>query len=178
MFALLAAGSTLGAAAHGLELSASLRTTTWQPLYLSLGLAVALFFVGGIGDWRGPRAGRAVLPWAIAGGVGFFAITQVIDSGFGVFIGYEAAAMIATLLIDVSLWMSRRLACAGRVTLGIALTLVASAIQVSSLSVRIIWPFDHNGLFHLVQIVAVIVIATGLRRGMTDSPRLTPATTI
>jgi hypothetical protein len=37
VFALLAAGSALGAAAHGLELSASLRTTLWQPLYLSLG---------------------------------------------------------------------------------------------------------------------------------------------
>jgi hypothetical protein len=173
VFALLVAGSALGAAAHGLELSASLRTTMWQPLYLSLGLAVALFFVGGVGDWRGPRAGRAVLPWAIAGGVGFFAITQVIDNGFGVFIAYEAAAMIATLLIYLSLWMSRRLAGAGWVTLGIALTLVASAIQLSSLSVHIIWTFDHNGLFHLVQIVAVIVIATGLRSAMTDSPRLT-----
>lgn len=84
--------------------------------------------------------------------------------------------MIATLLIYLSLWMSRRLAGAGRVTLGIALTLVASAIQIGSLSVHIIWPFDHNGLFHLVQIVAVVFIATGLRRGMTGSPRGTPAT--
>ena len=137
---------------------------------------VALFFVGGIGDWRGPRAVRAVLPWAIAGGVGFFAVTKIIDSGFGVFLAYEAAAMIATLLIYLSLWRSRGLAGAGRVTFGIALTLVASAIQVSSLSVHIIWPFDHNGLFHLIQIVAVVFIAAGLRRGTRGSPRVTPAT--
>jgi hypothetical protein len=27
-------------------------------------------------------------------------------------------------------------------------------------------PFDHNGLFHLVQLIATAAIATGLRRGL------------
>jgi Family of unknown function (DUF6962) len=57
VFALLAVGSTLGAIAHGLDLSAPVRTTLWRPLYLSLGLSVALFAVGGIGDWLGGRRG-------------------------------------------------------------------------------------------------------------------------
>jgi Family of unknown function (DUF6962) len=106
------------------------------------------------------------LPWAIAVGVGFFLLTQLSDGGFRVFILYEGAAMIATLVIYLSLWILRRTAGAGRVALGVALTLVAAAIQVSALSVRIIWPFDHNGLFHLVQMAAVLLIAGGLRAGM------------
>ena len=166
VFGLLAGGSTLGAVAHGMDLSSSVVTALFRPLYLLLALSVALFFVAAIGDWRGEPAARSVLPWAIAAGVGFFVLTQVSDSGFLLFIKYEAVAMVTTFGIYLYLWTVRSFAGAGRLTLGIALTLAAAVIQVSSLSLRIIWPFDHNGLFHLVQIVAVLVIASGLRPGM------------
>ena len=85
--------------------------------------------------------------------------------------------MVTTLLIYASLWITRRCPGAGRVTLGVALTLVAAAVQVSPLSMRIIWPFDHNGLFHLVQIVAVLMIASGLRPGMRGDQGVTPPAT-
>ena len=166
VFGLLAAGSTLGAVAHGLDLPESTVTTVFRPLYLTLALSVALFFTGAIGDWLGERAVRAVLPWAIAAGLGFFVLTQVSDGGFKVFIEYEAVAMVAALLVYAFLWLARGFPGAGRMTLGIALTLAAAGVQVSALSARIIWPFDHNGLFHLVQIAAVLVIASGLRPGM------------
>jgi len=162
VFVLLAAGSALGAVAHGLDLSASVRAALWRPLYLSLGLCVAMFFVGSVGDWRGPHAARAALPWAIAAGVGFFALTQVSSGSFLLFLVYEAAAMIAALIIYVALWRTRRQAGAGVVAAGILLTLDAAAIQNGTLHATIIWPFDHNGLFHLVQMVAVVVIARGL----------------
>ena len=171
IFVLLAIGSALGAVAHGFDLSRSVRATMWQPLYLSLGLSVALFLVGSIGDWLGEHAARATFPWAIGVGAGFFVFTQLSDGGFGVFLAYEGVAMIASLVIYASLWMRRRLAGAGTVALGILLTLAAAAIQASTLSVRFVWPFDHNGLFHLVQIVAFIVIATGVRAGLTGQNR-------
>jgi hypothetical protein len=162
VFALLAAGSALGTVAHGLDLSASMRTLLWRPLYLSLGLCVAMFFAGGVNDWRGKSAAEAVLPWAVIAGLALFALTQVSDN-FTFFIAYEAIAMVATLVMYLSLWISRRFAGAARMTVGVALTLVAAAIQVTSLSLRIIWPFDHNGLFHLVQMVGIVVIASGVR---------------
>jgi hypothetical protein len=37
---------------------------------------------------------------------------------------------------------------------------------LSDLSVRLIVPFDHNGLFHLVQLTATAALANGLRRGL------------
>ena len=166
VFALLASASALGAIAHGFDLPSSVKTALWRPLYLLLGLSVALFLVGGIGDWRGERAARTVLPWVVAAGVGFFALTQVADS-FGVFIAYEGVAMVATLGIYLFLWAARGVPGAGAVASGIVITLVAAALQVSSLSARIIWDFDHNGLFHLVQTVAILVVARGLRLGMT-----------
>jgi hypothetical protein len=170
VFTCLGAGSALGAVAHGLDLSPTVRAALWQPLYLSLGLTVSLFLAAAVADWRGERAGRAALPWAPAAGLGFFVLTRLAGGSFGLFIVYEGIAMVATLAIYLHLWIARGRAGAGEVALGIALTLVAAAIQASSLSVRIIWPFDHNGLFHLVQMVAVLVMVGGLRQGMKDAP--------
>ena len=170
VFVCLGAGSALGAVAHGLDLSPTVRAALWQPLYLSLGLTVSLFFAAAVADWRGERAGRAALPWAIAAGLGFFVLIRLAGGSFGLFIVYEGIAMVATFAIYLHLWIARGRAGAGRVALGIALTLVAAAIQASSLRVRIIWPFDHNGLFHLVQMIAVLVMVGGLRQGMTDAP--------
>lgn len=49
---LLAFASFLGSVTHGLEMPQSLRAALWKPLYLSLGLLVALFLVGAVFDWH------------------------------------------------------------------------------------------------------------------------------
>jgi hypothetical protein len=166
VFGLLGLASVLGAVAHGLELSESVRSALWQPLYLSLGLTVALFLIGGIYDWRGEAAARALLPWAVGIGVSFFALTQLAGGAFLIFVVYEATAMLATLAMYVFLSTTGRLAGAGMITVGIGLSIVAAAVQASALSVRLIVPFDHNGLFHLVQLTATAALANGLRRGL------------
>jgi hypothetical protein len=165
VFGLLVVASVLGTVVHGLELSESLRSVLWRPLYLSLGLTVALFLIGGMHDWRGEAAARALLPWAIAIGVSFFAVTQLSGGAFLIFVVYEATAMLATLAMYVFLSITGRLAGAGMMTVGIGLSIVAAAVQASPLSVRLIVPFDHNGLFHLVQLTATVALANGLRRG-------------
>jgi hypothetical protein len=166
VFGLLGLASVLGTVVHGLELSESARAFLWRPLYLSLGLTVALFLVGGIHDWRGEAAARALLPWAVAIGAGFFALTQLLGGAFFIFVVYEAVAMVATLAIYVFLSTTGRQAGAGMIAVGIGLSIVAAAVQASSLRVRLIVPFDHNGLFHLVQLAATTVLANGLRRGL------------
>jgi hypothetical protein len=166
VFGLLGLASLLGTVVHGFELSESVLQILWRPLYLSLGLTVALFLVGGIRDWRGEAAARAVLPWAIGLGAGFFALTQLLGGAFLIFVVYEAAAMMATLAMYVFLSTTGRLAGSGMISLGIGLSIVAAAVQASALSVRLIVSFDHNGLFHLVQLTAIAALANGLRRGL------------
>jgi hypothetical protein len=166
VFGLLALSSVLGAAAHGLELSGATLGPLWWILYLSLGVTVALFVVGGIHDWRGERAARVALPWAIGVGAGFAALTQLLGGAFVIFVVYEAAAMVAALAMYAFLSTTRRLAGAGMITVGIGLSIVAAAVQASALAVRVIVPFDHNGLFHLVQLGATAALANGLRRGL------------
>jgi hypothetical protein len=166
VFALLTVASVLGAVAHGFDWTERVRQVLWLPLYLSLGLAAALFLVGAVGDWRGESAGRRVLPVALAAGVGFFGASQSFGGRFSLFIGYEVAIMLAALAIYGFLAATGRLAGAGRISAGIVLTIVAAIVQLSPLQIRIAVPFDHNGLFHLVQMAATVMIASGVRMGL------------
>ena len=163
LFALTAVASVLGAAAHGLLLSDRVRTGLWQPLYLSLGLTIALFAVAAISDWKGEPAARAVLPWALALGVGFYASTYFLNGAFVMFVMYEAIAMVFVLGVYATLWLSRGVPGAAFVVAGTALSIVAAAVQASTMTVRVVVPFDHNGLFHLIQLVGMVVLAAGVR---------------
>jgi hypothetical protein len=47
----------------------------------------------------------------------------------------------------------------------LAVSLGAGALQASGLgAVRLLWEFDHNGLFHLVQLLGLPLMVAGLRR--------------
>lgn len=152
----------LGAVAHGLALDDRLRDALWQPLYLLLGLAVALFVVGAVGDWRGERAARAILPAAVVAAAVFYLATRITAGDFRVFVAFEAVALLFTLAVYGAL-AGRGRPGAATVAGALAVSLAAGAIQAGdSLTVRIGWDFDHNGLYHLVQIVGVVLLVRGL----------------
>lgn len=165
-FGLLAFASFLGAVAHGLEMPHSLRAALWKPLYLSLGLLVALFVAGAFLDWHGPAFAMRVVPWGLGLGVIFFGLTEVFNGGFVIFVIYEATAMAGALAIYSLLTATHRLKGAGVVAVAIILNLMAAGVQASRWSFKVFVPFDHNGMFHLVQVLGVAALALGLRIGM------------
>jgi hypothetical protein len=139
----------------------------WRPLFLSLGLVVAMFVVGAVFDLKGESAARSWLVPMLVLAVVFFAVTQIGSGSFRIFVVYEALAMVGALGIYLFLARKRCLAGAGTVAAGIMLNIVAATIQATgTIAVTIVVPFDHNGVFHLVQIVALIVLTRGLARGM------------
>lgn len=167
VFGLLAFAAVLGAVAHGFALDPKALEWLWRPIFLSLGLVVALFVVGAVYDVRGEAAARVALPPMLVLGAAFFVITQIVSGTFLVFVVYEAAAMLAALIAYLVLTAQRRLEGAGIVAGGILLNIAAAAIQATgTVSLEVVVPFDHNGVFHLVQIVALGVMAVGLARGM------------
>ena len=171
VFGLLAFSSLLGAVAHGLELPYTTRGALWKPLYLSLGILVALFLVGAVYDWRGREAAGRLVPWAIGAGAAFFALTQLTGGSFIVFFAYEAPALTCALTIYVLLAAKRRLAGAGVVAAAIVLNLAAGGVQASSASATIIFPIDHNGLFHLVQMAGAATLGLGVWLGLRPESR-------
>jgi hypothetical protein len=165
VFRLFATASLLGAVVHGLALAEAIRSLLWLPLYLALGLVIALFVVGAVSAWRGERSARMLAPWAIACGTAFFAASQLLGGAFVIFLAYEAVGMLIALGIYGVLAV-RGAAGARAAAAGIALTMVAAGVQASSLQVRLVVPFDHNGLFHIVQMAAVVVVARGVKVGL------------
>ncbi len=166
VFALLATASFLGALAHGLEMPTPMRTTLWTPLYLSLGILVLLFIMGAVADWRGKVAAKRLVPWGIGMSAVFFGLTALLGGTFMVFIVYAATILLSALAIYTFLAVTHRVQGAAVMALAILLNLAAAAVQASNLSLHLVFPFDHNGLFHLVQILSTAILGLGVHLGM------------
>jgi hypothetical protein len=170
-FGLLAFASLLGAVAHGLEMPHPWRAALWKPLYLSLGLLVALFLVGAFLDLHGPAFAMRLVPWCLGLGGIFFGLTEFLNGGFIIFVIYEAMAMAGALAIYSLLAATHRLKGAGVVAAAIILNLMAAGVQASSASFKIFVPLDHNGAFHLVQMFGIAALGLGLRIGLKPDAR-------
>lgn len=163
-FAGMGFAGLLGALAHGLTLSPRIHAWLWRGIFLSLGLSVGLFAAAATSDGFGAKVGRRALPLAIVAALGFYGLSQRTNRGFLVFTAYEALALIYALAIYSHLARHRQLAGADRLAAGILLSLVAAAVQATSWRASFCGiPFDNNGLFHLVQILALPLIAQGVQ---------------
>jgi hypothetical protein len=160
--ALFAVAGALGAFVHGFAIDARTRELLWQPLYLALGSALAFFSAGAIGDWRGDVAARRSVPPLLALVAAFYLVTRLSGGRFLVFVIFEALALFFALAVYARLAFQHKRG-AGLVLTGLLLSLAGGALQASSLSLHVIWDFNHNGLYHLVQLVGVVFLLAGLR---------------
>lgn len=166
-FGLLALAAILGAIAHGFKMSETFQTFLWHPLNLSLGLLVALFMVAVVCDIWGETIARRVLPIMAIIGVVFFGITLVGPDSFLVFIIYEAVAMLFAL--GGYTWLACRghLQGAWLMAAGIFMAIIAAGVQAGNVfSFTFIWPFDHNGVYHLIQMAGIGLLVAGLRKAL------------
>ena len=159
-----AAGAVLGAVAHGIVLASDTRELLWQPLFFLLGLTVSLFVVGAVASWRGEPAARRLLPLMLVLAVLFYVATRLTDGEFLVFVLFQAATLVFALAVYLRL-VAHGVPGAGWVAAGLAVTLAAGAVQaIEGLTVTLVWPFDHNGIYHLVQLGGLAVLTRGLTR--------------
>jgi hypothetical protein len=144
-------------------MSQQLNRALWMPLNLALGLAVGLFVVGVVYDQWGLATAQRMLPILIGVGVAFFLITVFVPGNFLVFILYEAVAMLFALAVYVLIAAQGQLPGAWWMAVGVGITILAAVIQaLGKTRITVIWEFDHNGVFHLAQIVGVLVLTVGL----------------
>ena len=159
-----AAGAGLGAAAHGLALTPATRELVWQPLFFLLGLTVSLFVVGAVASWRGGPAARRLLPLMLTLAVLFYLATRLTGGEFLVFVVFQAGTLLFALAVYLRL-VAHGVPGAGWVAAGLAVTLAAGAVQaIEDLTVTLVWPFDHNGIYHLVQLGGLAALTRGLVR--------------
>jgi hypothetical protein len=166
--ALAAAGlaSMLGTVTHGFVMPDALRELLWQPLFILLGVTVACFVAGAVADAYGPRPGRLVLVGMLLAALGFYLATRRSGGDFGVFVVFQAAGLLAAIAIYLHL-AARRRPGAGLVAAALAVSLVAGAIQANdALALRLVWEFDHNGVYHLVQLGGLALLVAGLKTSL------------
>ena len=161
---LLAIAALLGAIGHGTVLSSAVYTVVWALAYLALALLVALFLLATIRDCVGDNAARRAVPVLLVIALAFFGYAMLDPENFLPFILYELSAMTLSLTGFVWITMRGELPGAPWITAAIAVNILAAAIQAEgSAGFTLIWSFDHNGVFHLVQILAIGLLVHGLR---------------
>lgn len=165
-FALISLAAALGAVYHGLVLAEKLRGWLWGILTACLSVTISLFVVGVFYDAFGRQTAGRLLPLMLTAGVLVFTVSRVFEGLFRVFIVYQTLALVLALSLYV--WLAARgtAAGAGWMAMGVTASMIAAGIQtVRSLKVKWIWTFDHNGVFHLVQFLGVILLCVGLMHG-------------
>lgn len=161
---ILAIAALLGALVHGLVLGSTMYKVLWWGTYLSLSLLIAAFFLATVRDLFGDEKALLLRPASGIVALGFFAYFAMAPEDFLPFILYESAIMLFSLATFVLLALRNALPGSAWIAASIAVNIVAAAIQASgSINFTLIWPFDHNGTFHLVQIVGMALLVQGLR---------------
>jgi hypothetical protein len=156
--------AALGAMAHGLILSRALHHCSWLVLNMALSLAVSLFVVGVVYDLWGFEVSLATLPILLIAGLGFYLTTLMYPGIFFLFIVYEIVALFFALGAYIFLTIQQDLPGACLMAAGILVSIIAAGIQANkAVIVTFIWRFDHNGIYHLVQVAGLMLLLIGLR---------------
>jgi hypothetical protein len=164
VFGLLTFASALGAIAHGFQMSKLTKFLLWQPLNLSLVLTICLFAAGVVYDLKNFRLPKALIPVVLVCAILFFTSTFILPDALTVFIRIEAVAMLFAFVAYTILASRKTIKGAGLMAAGILVTIMAAVIQaIKAIKVIFIWEFDHNGIFHIVQIIGVIILLKGLQ---------------
>lgn len=167
MFGGLAIATGIGVFAHGLALGAAARELIWRPINAALGLTVACFVAGAVLDRWGPRTASRALLGLLLLSAGFFGYATFLASTFLPFILYEGLSMVFCLGVYLTLCPQRLLAGAGWMAIGAGITILAAVLQaMPAMTFRLGVTFDHNGVFHLVQLPGLLCLLTGVQIGL------------
>lgn len=163
-FALIALSGFLGAVAHGLDLTETQHQRIWPFMNLALGLAVCLFVIGVAFDLWGPAVARKILPWMLVCAFLFFMVTRLLSGIFFVFIIYATAALLFAFVIYSWLAITNQMNGAILMASGVLVSIIAAGIQASKkVKFTVVFEFDHNGIFHIVQIFGIILLVAGIQ---------------
>ena len=99
----------------------------------------------------------------LAAGLGFYLTTLIFPGIFFLFIVYEGLALLFSLGAYLFLSATGEPG-AGLMAGGVLLSIVAAGLQArKSILITLIWNFDHNGIYHIVQTVGLVLLIAGLR---------------
>lgn len=163
LFGLLSAASLLGAISHGVRMTSSVNIALWIVIYLALGIMMALFLIAAVTMYWNPERGKRCLPYGMVTAFAFFLITQMWSDSFLLFVIYEAISLLLALILYLSCFWIRREKGSGLLAAGIVVGIVAAVVDTqSTLRFTFIWEFNNHGIFHLVQMISLLLLTMGV----------------
>lgn len=160
---LLSTASLLGAISHGIKMTPSVNTALWVVIYLVLGIMMALFLIAAVTLHWDPQLGKRCLPYGMVIAFVFFLVTQIWSDSFLLFVVYEAISMLLALALYLSCCWLRREKGTGLLAAGILVGIVAAALDAQpSIQLNFIWTFNNHGIFHLVQMISLLLLTIGV----------------
>lgn len=162
-FALLAFSSFAAALAHGLVFSEDILFWLWQPVYLSLGLMLAYLLSASIEYTHSTKTAQKWQPLIIGSALAFYISTVIFDGLFLLFIIFEAII----LLLSLGLYLVKKPSHYKWFTIALTLSLIAGLTQAAGPFTWSLFaiPLDHNGSFHLIQLLSLIFFYRGITQG-------------
>jgi hypothetical protein len=154
---LLGVAALLGGFAHGLA---------YRPLftliYASLSALMVTFLIATLVDGFGPElAGR--LRWPVIGlAILFLMVAWRFPRHIQVYAVLEGIIMLGAFAVYLWLALTHTLGGAGYIAAGIGTTLIAAVLFMLKVNFTFIWTFNHNDVYHLVQMVGVLLFFLGL----------------
>ncbi|MFB0515153.1 MAG: hypothetical protein ACETWG_00935 [Candidatus Neomarinimicrobiota bacterium] len=155
--ALLGVAALLGGVAHGLAYH-----SLFTGIYLGLAIMMATFVLAALTDSFGPELVLKAR-WLVAVlALIFLIIAWFYPSRILTFAAVEAVVMFLALIVYIRLALVQAVPGAGYLSAGTAFTLAAAALLLKKVQLTLVWTFDGNGVYHLVQMVGVLFFYLGL----------------
>lgn len=176
LFGFLALSSFLGAFAHAVRMEQRINDLLWHPLYFFLGLTLTLLALIAVLNWRGEPSASRAMRWLLPLPFVVVLVTWLGAGAFIYFVLFEAAIMLFVFGVYFRLVLKQQPG-SRFVLAGVVLSIVAAILQaIGPYTFQVVWQFDHNGLFHLVQLPGVVFFFFGARSSVGSELSVSPVT--
>ena len=153
----LGVAAVLGGLYHGFD-----RFSSYTGVYFCISVLMAALCLAVITDGFGEEIARG-FRWPVAGlALAFFLVARTYPTRILAFAALLAVFLVLALILYLHLMVTRALPGAGFLAAGIATLLIGAAMMLGNVGFTLIWTFDRNAVYHLVQMVGSLFFYFGL----------------
>ena len=160
-FLLLAGAFLIGAVAHGIQMSEKTNMLLWLLLAGCSAFGLAHLVSASVGEWKRAWYKKSVIGMSLAAII--FVGTTVKLSSFTIYVVFILITMALVSLLNAMCFEKSGNKKHLLIISGAVITAIASLVQlIKSIHFTIIWEFDYNGAFHLIQMLAGSFLGLGI----------------
>jgi len=163
-FVFIGLGALLGGISHGFApyLDTSAQAFVWKATVYALGLSSFSALAGTIAGTPLHILVAGFLQLVNVAALGFYGWWMIDHDDFRFVIYHYAPSMLLVALLQLLALAAERAPSAPWIIGGVIVTFAGAAIQQSGFGLHV--HFNHNDIFHLVQIVGLVLFYRGVRR--------------